>query len=492
MFLKYKGRPEVELSGNLAGKSLFGQILTLALWPFIQNLMATTVGFVDLILAGRLGRGDVRGFEEVENVPQAMIEMMGPIAYVMWIMIVVQASIATGGQALVARANGAKDRELAERGFGQSVTLGFLSGCGVGLIIYLLRDFIIGISSLSEVAETFIFQYIGIIAFSAPLSGTLLVVNSCLRASGDTVRPFYAMCLVNGVNALVSYYLVYGPGSLGGHGAYGLAIGTVVGWAVGIGFIYWIIKGDNRVYSIDEPMVLKRWYLVFEKRLAWRVMSVALPNTLELLGMCIIHIIGFIMVGKIGLRLVEETGAVANGAVIGAHSMAIRVESFSFMPGFALGMAAATLAGQYLGAGSKTMAKKAVRVCCGIAFITMGAAGCVMFFCAERIVGVLDPNWSMQGELAVDIVRIFAFAQPFFAIAMVMKMSMRGAGATKIVMLSSFSSMFLIRICVLGGYVFYYKPTIQGAWFIMQIDLVIQAVLFLFLHYRGKWLNAQV
>ena len=48
---------------------------------------------------------------------------------------------------------------------------------------------------------------------------------------------------------------------------------------------------------------------------------------------------------------------------LGAHGMVVQIESISFMPGFALGMAASTLAGQYLGAQSKLGAAHAVRVC---------------------------------------------------------------------------------------------------------------------------------
>ena len=45
-------RAEVELGGMLAGLSLRKQIISLALWPFLQNIMGTMVSFVDRIIAG--------------------------------------------------------------------------------------------------------------------------------------------------------------------------------------------------------------------------------------------------------------------------------------------------------------------------------------------------------------------------------------------------------------------------------------------------------
>ena len=49
--------PPMPLAGKLAGLSLSKQVLALALWPFLQNLMGVGVGFSDMILAGRMETG---------------------------------------------------------------------------------------------------------------------------------------------------------------------------------------------------------------------------------------------------------------------------------------------------------------------------------------------------------------------------------------------------------------------------------------------------
>ncbi|MFT5882954.1 MAG: hypothetical protein ACI9FG_001463, partial [Crocinitomicaceae bacterium] len=45
-------KSEVELGGMLAGLSLKKQIISLALWPLIQNIMGTMVSFADRVIAG--------------------------------------------------------------------------------------------------------------------------------------------------------------------------------------------------------------------------------------------------------------------------------------------------------------------------------------------------------------------------------------------------------------------------------------------------------
>src|SRR5690606_32242019 len=43
-----------ELAGKLAGLSLNKQVIVLAMWPFLEQLLNFLVGFVDIALAARL------------------------------------------------------------------------------------------------------------------------------------------------------------------------------------------------------------------------------------------------------------------------------------------------------------------------------------------------------------------------------------------------------------------------------------------------------
>ncbi len=492
MFWRYKGVSEVQLSGKLAGKTLMQQVIVLSVWPFFQNIMGTIVSFVDMMISGRMSAEDIHGYQGGADVSKAMIEMMGPVVYVIWLMMILQGSIGMGAQALVARAIGAKDRSLAEKAFGQALVLGFAAGGLAGLMIYCFVDPIVQFANISVAGSQFAKEYISVVAFSAPLSGVLFVANSCMRASGDTVRPFIAMFVVNLTNAGLSALFVYAPYPFGGYGAAGIAMGTVIGWAAGVAVVLWVVRPRMKHYTVDDPMVLKWNYVRYSRKLFRRIMRISLPNAIEVLGMCTIHIIGFRFVSNIGQRYAEKVGVEGEGVIVGAHALAVRVESLSFMPAFALGMAASTLAGQYLGAESKELAKKSVRFCWVVTVIIMTIAGILMYIFADSLVGILMNGQGPQREFAVGIIHIFAFSQPLFATAMVMKMSMRGAGATGTVMMGSFTCMILVRVLLLGWYAKQDYSTIHGAWWIMVLDLLVQAIVFTILHFRGKWLNAQV
>jgi Na+-driven multidrug efflux pump len=177
---------------------------------------------------------------------------------------------------------------------------------------------------------------------------------------------------------------------------------------------------------------------------------------------------------------------------LGAHILAIRVESMSFLPGFAIATAAATLAGQYLGAGSKPLAERAVRVCWGLAVGLMSLMGVFFVLFRYQLIGWMAPASGLHLRLAAPLLVVCALAQPFFATCIILKTAMRGAGATGIVMRWSFGSMLFYRVGMLWALANYGTLSLTGVWVVLSADLVTQALIFTRLHRRGEWLNARV
>ena len=460
-------KKRVDLGGKLGGLSLNQQIISLALWPLLQNFLGVLVGFMDRVVAA-----DVSPIAELA----AVTDMMGLLMYMGWLMMIMQAAVATGAQALVSRAYGARDYELAEKAVGQSVLLGVVTGALAGLMLWLLAPMLSEFFGLNAASEEYFLMFIQILVFSAPMSGVVFVLSACLRGAGDTWTPFNSMVVVNIVNVVSSYLLAVNAGM----GIAGIAIGTVVGWAAGLVMLFWKIYPRELNKSL---LVLHRKWMGWNKEISMRIIKVGIPQLIEILGMWSIHAFGLRMIALVG----DE-----NEGLIGSHGLAVQIESISFMPGFALGTAAATLAGQYLGAGSREMAQKAVRQCWRVTLVIMSLMGLMLYFNAEWLVSVMSPGGGSQAEMAVALVMIVAFAQPFFATAMVMKNSMRGVGATGTVMFYSFSVMLLFRVGLLTLLVKFYGADLKMIWYVFTLDIIVQAIVFVWVHYRAKWMDAKV
>lgn len=459
------------LGGRLGGMSLGRQVLALALWPFLQNLLGVGVGFADMMIAGRMEQG-----AEAE----AIMDMMGACMYLMWLLMILQTAMATGALALVSRFTGARDMSSANLALGQSLILGVIAGAGSAILIWAVVPMMGGFLSLSAAADDYVLEYMRTAALLAPFSGVLFVASSCLRGFGDTMRPFVAMFIVNLVNIGLSLFFVY----VLQWGIRGLAAGTVCGWIAGAFFILWVLRPrySDRSAGIhgDAALMLSFANLRWEPAMASRIWRVSWPSIIEIMGMWSVHAVGLHLIGQL------KAGA------MGAHAMVVRLESVSFMPGFAIGMAASTLAGQYLGAGNKAMAKKAVRFCWLLALIAMGGTGLLISYFNTGFLALFGMGDTEQSQIAAPVIRYVGLLQGLSATMIVMKMAMRGAGATRAVTIYSFFSMWSIRVGVLWVAVHHFSVDLLGVWQIMMLEVLVQAVVFLWLHFKGDWLHKEV
>ena len=458
---------EVRLGGKLAGLSLRRQVFVLALWPLLEQVLAFFVGLTDLLISGRMAEGADR---------VAILDAMGLGGYVGWFFNILQGAVATGVMALVSRATGARDQPLADRGLGQGLWLGVIAGFGSFVLLQAGIKLLIHWVGLSPAAAVQADVYLRVLSYSGPFSGAMFAINSALRGSGDTRTPFYAMIVVNLVNMAASWTLVFGPAPWGGRGVDGIALGTVIGWVAGLLTVAVLLAMRS-----DGGLRWTRHGLTPHRETMKRIVRVGAPQSLEVAGMWFIHAYGIRIIAGL-----PETGS------LGAHILAIRVESMSFLPGFAIATAAAALAGQYLGAGSKEMAVRAVRVSWKSAVVLMTAVGFLFVLGREWLIGWMAPGSELHLRLAAPLLLICALTQPFFATCIVLKTSMRGAGATHTVMRWSFGSMFFYRI--FGLWALSHTPwnSLTGVWIVLSIDLLTQAIVFSRLHFRGKWLDARV
>ena len=100
------------LAGKLGGLSLSKQVVVLAVWPLLENAMTFLVGVTDIMVSSRMAEGEAR---------VAILDAMGLGGYVGWFFNILQGAVAIGVMALVSRAVGARDGQLARRGMCQGL-----------------------------------------------------------------------------------------------------------------------------------------------------------------------------------------------------------------------------------------------------------------------------------------------------------------------------------------------------------------------------------
>jgi putative MATE family efflux protein len=455
------------LGGPLQGLSLPRQVLFLSFWPLMEQVLGFFVGLTDLLIAGRMTTG-------VERI--AILDAMGLGGYVAWFFNILQGAVATGVMALVSRATGSSDEPLANSALGQGLWLGIAAGSASCLALKLGIDPLIQWVGLAPAAAVYAHDFLHMLAWSAPCSGALFAVNAALRGSGDTRTPFLSMIVVNVVNTALSWAFVFGPSPIGGHGIEGIALSTVIGWIAGMATTLLLVGRRH-----DAILRWQKKFLRPDPETLGRIVKIGIPQSIEIAGMWMIHAFSIRIIAGLGVQ-----------GALGAHILAIRVESMSFLPGFAIATAAAALCGQYLGAGSREMAVKSVRLCWKSAVILMGSMGLFFALFRHELIAWMAPGSELHAHLAAPLLTICAITQPFFATCIILKTSMRGAGATPMVMRWSFASLLFYRVAVLSLLSKFHLASLTLVWIVLGLDLLTQAIVFAKLHFHGKWLEYKV
>lgn len=453
--------PPRELSGRLAGLSLPRQVLVLAVWPFFEQMLNSLVSIVDTGLAGRIS--------------VAAANAIAVTGYIGWLIGMLQMAIGVGSTALIARAIGGRHKRVANAALGQSLILALGWGALMGVAVYGGAELIGRFFQLRGEALALCVTYIRIIALAAPLSGLLFVGAACLRGAGDTRSPFIAMVLVNAVNTGVSVLLVFGPAPFGGHGVAGIAIGTAVAWTLGAALIVGVLISGRGGIRLHLHRLRPHLHT------AKRIVRVGVPNLVESSGMWL----GNAVIARI-------VGGLAISAALGAHIIAIRIESFSFLPALAIGTAAATLTGQYLGLGDPERARQAARLCWLIGAGIMAGMGVVFFVFSVPLARLMAPTEPALYELSASLLRIAAPVQFFFGTYLVLSHALRGAGDTTRAMMMTYASTFLVRVPGVWIAAVPLGMGLKGVWVVLSGELVVRGALFLGRFYHGGWTRVKV
>ena len=116
----------------------------------------------------------------------------------------------------------------------------------------------------------------------------------------------------------------------------------------------------------------------------------------------------------------------------------------------------------------------------------MAFMGVVMYIFAPEMIGMLSPVPEIR-ELGVAVLRIEAFAEPFFAAAIVAYSVCVGAGDTFKPSLINLGSMWFVRLTLAYALASIYG--LRGVWFAMAVELTFRGSMFLIRVYRGGWLR---
>lgn len=441
-------------------KELPKTVLKLA-WPVVVEMTFFGLGaIINTILVGRLGASALAAVGLAQQV-----EFMIQVFF---------AAIGIGGTAIVARHIGAGEGDRANKAMNQTFVLSYILGLAITVPVLAFASEAMVLMRARPDVVVLGADYIRIISFSI-LPGYLLIGGcACIRGAGNTRTPMIIMMGVTVCNVVFGYLLIYGGLGFPSLGVSGAALAMGISRLIGAcAVIAILVKGTGFLkYSFRDAFHM-------DFGMIKRIFSVGLPAGIEQIQLQVALTIYTVVISSLGTQ------------VMAAHSLAIRIESLAFMPGFGFGIAAMTLVGQSLGAKKPELAEKAGNLAQRYAMIVMTLIGGILFVYGEEIASIFISDAAVIGLAAVSM-KIWAFGMTMMGKSNTLAGGLRGAGDTRWVLLIMTACVWLLRLPLAFFFAYTLELGAIGAWTAAVLDMNARGLFMWRRFSAGKWKSIQV
>ena len=432
-----------------------GRILGLA-WPVVAEMLClVTGGILTTAMVGRFGAVEVAsvGLATLIQVTFAMVT----------------AAAGTGAGALVSRAYGAGRIEDARNIAGQALVMGITGSIIAALFCFTVGRMLIAIASPDTAVVEMSSSFLSIMAFFLPFMAMINVCLASIRATGKT-RVAMCVAIIGQVISLSVTYTCLFVFKIGVHGAiFGMSASQVVA-----AMVSFMAARHDLIFGLRFKNIFP-----LQKDIIRNVLKISLPAGFEQLA---------IQSGRIAFSLfMATTGAIQ----FAGHNVALQIESISFMPGMAFGIAAMTLVGQNLGKGLPHRAKEYAYITWAICAMLMGSIGIGFYVFAENLTSffIQDPAVLSWGTACV---RVAAIEQVFLATGMVLPGVLRGSGDTVSAMYVAILGSWVYRLPLIFFIKHFGYLTVEIGWFCACSDIAIRALLFIYIVRKKNWQDIKI
>lgn len=434
------GREKLELIVELSIPSMLAQITTVMMF------------FIDAAMVGHLGA--------------AASASIGLVETTTWLMGSILSAVSLGFSVQVAHFIGANDFTRARQVFRHALVCGVAFSVLMALvgasIHHSLPYWLGGKDDIAPMSSGYF------LIFSLTLPAVLLfhLMSAMLKSAGEMRVPSLLSIMMCGLDVAFNYLFIY----VLKLGVVGAALGTMSAYFFTVIPMAWQAICKNKIIALR----LDRTPFVWMGSYVRNAVKISFPVAVQNILMGSAQVVSTLIVAPLG------------NVAIAANSFAITAESLCYMPGYGVGDAATTLVGQTYGAGRSDLCKNFAHLTIGVGMLVMAFMGVVMFVFAPEMIGFLSPVEEIR-QLGAMVLRIEAFAEPFFAAAIVSYAVCVASGDTLKPAAMSLFSMWCVRLTL--AYVLAQSYGLRGVWVAMATELTFRGTIFLLRIRRGSWLK---
>jgi putative MATE family efflux protein len=428
-------------------------VFNLAIPIMTEQLFVISLGMINTMMAGHIGKEAVSAIGMVDSVNNIFIAFFS--------------ALAIGGMVVVAQFVGQGNIKKANATMQQALFSGLIITVIITILMFLFQRPLIGM--LFGNAEPLVISnahtYLGITLLTYPLITIDLIANGLLRGAGDTKTPMKISIFMNVINVCLTYTFI----NIMQLGIMGAALGIAAARVSGGIIILVVLLRGSKILKLTNIKKFK-----FDKSLLKLVFGIGVPASIESLlfnGGKLITQIYIVDMGTI---------AIASNAIAGSVATMLNV------PGNSLCIAATALVGKYMGRGDSIEAGKSLSYITKLSTVFLTVIAIIFIPFAGKVASLYTSNKEII-HLTATVLIVNSACIPLWSLSFVLPSGLKGAGDVKYTLITSIIGMWLFRISLgyLLGIVLNFG--LVGVWIGMTVDWVVRGSLYLIRFKKGRW-----
>ena len=431
-------------------------------WPtMLTNVIGGLQGIVDHVLVGNLV-----GFSANAAIGVSWQIILVVIVFIM--------SLFTGMSVLVSRFVGAGDEEKVDRVVYQA----FLTAIGISAGImapigYFASPWLLDLVNAAPAVKTEALPFLRVMFLYSGGMMVFFMISGALRAAGDARTPMILGIVLTVLNLVLNIVLIRGLGPIPALGTVGSAIGTVIASLILAVYALWMLWRGKWVVGFPHGRGFGPDWTIIRS-----LFRFGLPTGIQGIAM---------NVG--GVFMLAFIGSLAQSAAAQAAFAVSYTQLFSLITWTAVGLmgAAATVAGQNLGAGHPERADQAVHIAARYGVGGAAIVGLFFLFIPRQLLAIFGMSDPAVVEIGVQLLRILSVSGVFIAIALTYTGGLQGTGDTKSPLYISIASQIVVPLSIC--FILQQLGTLDAIdiWIAILVGHATRCALSVMRFNQGKW-----
>lgn len=409
----------------------------------LENMFQISAGLISSAMIGRL--------------TPMLISSQGISSRITGILYCLFKGIGIGATVVIAKAHGENDLIKCKKVFEQTSVTGLIISIIITALV-LMKSTVI-LSFFTENSDTLYHseQYLKIVIFTSPFILIMSAVTAAFQACGNTKTPMLIAIVVNIINVVLGYLLIYGKIGFPALSIVGAGIALLVSQAFGalLGIFLLYNKNNGLFCSVS----FKKYFSKFNFDIIMQVYSIGIPAAFE----SMFWQFSAIVMSKVILSYGEVTFA--------AYQLGLQAEIMTEMPAMGIGIAATSMAANAIGKKDskllKIYSKQLITTSTAISLIS----SVIIIFFPKMLMSFFTNNAEIQ-SIGIKYLIVMGFIQIPQNVTKVFYGIIRSAGYKNMPMIISFMGIWAVRVPLSLLFAYVFKLDILFIWFCMAIDQI--------------------